>query len=78
LNSTKVTDAGLREIAGLKSIQSLELTQTAITDEGLQSLGALPKLNCLKLYGAKTTEKGRAKLQSALPKLRIFWSENDR
>jgi hypothetical protein len=38
-----VTDAGLKELAGLKSLQSLDLSRTKVTDAGLKELQkALP------------------------------------
>jgi hypothetical protein len=33
-----VTDAGLKELAGLKSLQALDLTFTKVTDAGLKEL----------------------------------------
>jgi hypothetical protein len=43
LQSTQVTDAGLKELAGLKSLQLLKLSGTQVTDAGLQELRkALP------------------------------------
>ena len=38
-----MTDAGLKELAGLKSLQSLNLHSTKVTDAGLKELQkALP------------------------------------
>jgi hypothetical protein len=43
LGSTQITDAGLKELAGLKSLHSLELFNTPVTDAGLKELQkALP------------------------------------
>ena len=36
LSQTAVTDAGLKELAGLKNLQALELYQTQVTDAGLK------------------------------------------
>ena len=44
LNSTKVTDAGLKELAGLKSLQALYLNNTQVTDAGLKELAGLEEL----------------------------------
>ena len=42
---TEVTDAGLKELAGLKQLQSLDLIRTQVTDEGVRQLRkALPDL----------------------------------
>jgi internalin A len=49
LASTKVTDAGLKELAGLKSLQSLVLVGTKVTPTGVAELRkALPKLLILE------------------------------
>ena len=34
--STRVTDAGVKELAGLKSLQTLDLRDTQVTDAGLK------------------------------------------
>ena len=44
LGFTKVTDAGLKELAGLKSLQSLNLGHTKVTDAGLKALAGLKDL----------------------------------
>ena len=38
-NDTKVTDAGLKELAGLKGLQLLYLSSTQVTDAGLKEAG---------------------------------------
>ena len=49
LRSTKVTDAGLEHLKGLKSLVQLDLNSTKVTDEGVEKLQkALP--NC-EIYG---------------------------
>jgi hypothetical protein len=43
LSGTRVTDAGLKELAGLKGLQTLHLGGTRVTDAGLRELQeALP------------------------------------
>jgi internalin A len=39
---------GLKELAGLKSLQSLELSNTQVTDAGLKELAELKSLLSLK------------------------------
>jgi len=34
LRNTKVTDAALKELVGLKGLQYLDLSRTTVTDEG--------------------------------------------
>ena len=44
LSNTKVTDAGLKELAALKSLTDLNLSNTKVTDAGLKELQkALPQ-----------------------------------
>ena len=44
LSNTKVTDAGLKELAALKSLTQLDLGNTPVTDAGIKELQqALPK-----------------------------------
>ena len=38
VSQTTVTGAGLKELAALKSLQTLDLTQTQVTDAGLKEL----------------------------------------
>jgi hypothetical protein len=60
--SREVTDAGLRHLAGLPSLEYLDLTATAITDAGLQVLRHLPRLRTLSLAWNRVTETGIAVL----------------
>ena len=53
-----VTDAGLKELAGLKHLTSLRLNQTKVTDAGLKHLAALPNLAVLSLDESKVTDAG--------------------
>jgi hypothetical protein len=38
LDDTKITNAGLNELAGLKSLRRLSLTGTGVTDGGIAKL----------------------------------------
>ncbi len=58
LAGTKITDAGLAKLAGLKSLEKLHLEKTGITDAGLAHLAGLSKLTYLNLYGTKITDAG--------------------
>ncbi len=49
LDDTKVTDEGLKELAGLKSLQALVLSETPVTDAGLKALAELKSLQSLDL-----------------------------
>ena len=71
LHTTKITDAGLKEVAKLQQLTHLYLGDTQITDEGLKEVAKLKKLTILYLYGTKVTDAGVAELKKALPKCEI-------
>ena len=71
LSGTDVTDAGLKDLAGLKQLQWLNLTKTQVTDAGLKHLAGLKQLRLLLLTNTKVTDKGIADLKKALPNLVI-------
>ncbi|MCI0462651.1 MAG: hypothetical protein L0Z62_37355, partial [Gemmataceae bacterium] len=58
LSGSKVTDAGLKELAALKHLQWLDLDQTKVTDAGLKELAALKQLQTLSLSRTKVTDAG--------------------
>ncbi|HVS37946.1 MAG TPA: hypothetical protein VMS17_20470 [Gemmataceae bacterium] len=63
-----MTDAGLKELAGLKQLQALYIGDTAVTDAGLKELAALKQLKRLDLVHCKgVTDAGVAELKKALP-----------
>ena len=66
-NNTKVTDAGLKELAGLNNLQTLELAFTGVSDAGLKHLAGLKSLQSLNLRKTPVTDAGVKELQKALP-----------
>jgi len=72
LARTKVTDAGLAGIAGMKNLTELHLENTGIGDAGLDHVKGLTGLEYLNLYGTKVTDAGLAKL-SGLTKLKSLY-----
>ena len=67
LSRTKITDAGLKEVARMQKIIILDLTATKITDAGLKEVAKLQSLESLWMNGTKITDAGLkevAKLQS--------------
>ena len=50
LTGTTVTEAGLKELAGLKNLQALRLADTQVTNAGLKELAGLKNLQLLDLY----------------------------
>jgi len=65
LARTKVTDAGLKTLAGFHNLRSIDLSYTAITSANLGELTALPHLYKLNLTGTAIDASGLAKLRSA-------------
>jgi hypothetical protein len=66
-----VTDAGLRELAGLRNLTWLDLRDTRVTDAGLKELAGLKNLATLLLQDTKVTDAGVAELLKALPNCSI-------
>src|SRR5260370_5763137 len=62
LTGSKVTDAGLKELAGLKSLQSLAIGGTHVTDAGLKELAGLESLQTLDLGDTPVTDAGLKEL----------------
>lgn len=72
LDLLQVTDAGLKELAGFKSLHTLKLSSTKVTDTGLKELAGLKNLQKLFLTEAKVTDAGVGELRKALPACTIF------
>jgi internalin A len=66
-----VTDAGLKELAALKQLQTLYLRGRSVTDAGLKEMAALKQLQTLCLYNTEVTDAGVAELRKALPSCQI-------
>jgi len=71
LENTAITDAGLARLNRLTNLNYLNLYGTAVTDSGLDQLKQLTDLQSLYLWQTKVTSNGVAKLQTALPELKI-------
>ncbi len=78
VRGTRITDAGLRHLDGLKELSRLNLTDTSITDEGLRHLEAMNSLRKLNLEGTRVTWAGVARLRLALPEVEIEVGELER
>lgn len=72
LARTKVTDAGLAALSGMKNLTELHLENTGITDAGVEHLKGLTSLEYLNLYNTKVTDAGAQKL-AALSKLKALY-----
>jgi hypothetical protein len=71
LGGWRVTDAGLKELAGQEDLRVLNLQGTAVTDAGLKELSGLGSLQSLDLSRTKVTKEGVGRLAKELPKCRI-------
>jgi mono/diheme cytochrome c family protein len=69
---SKVTDGGLKALAGMKHLKELHLEGTAISDAGLDQLKGLAELEYINLYNTKVTDAGLAKL-AVLTKLKAIY-----
>jgi RNA polymerase sigma factor (sigma-70 family) len=67
----RVDDAGLRQLAKLKSLRALYLANNKVTDAGLAELKALTSLRRLDLWHTRVTDAGVADLRKALPALEV-------
>jgi hypothetical protein len=57
-----MTNAGLKQLAGLKSLKALRLGSTQVTDLGLKELAGLKNLQWLDLLYTKVTDAGLKEL----------------
>jgi internalin A len=64
LGFTQITDAGLKELAGLKNLQSLHIFNTKISGNGLKELSELNNLQDLDLLSTQVTDAGLKVLAS--------------
>jgi hypothetical protein len=72
LGRTKITDAGLKSLAGFVNLRRLDLTRTAVTSAGLAALGSLKALETLNLTDTAVDGTGMTHLQT-MPALRRVW-----
>jgi internalin A len=61
----------VKELAGLKTLQALELGGTQVTDAGLKHLAGLKDLQTLDLSNTPVTAAGEKELRKALPGCQI-------
>ena len=67
LNETRVSDAGLVHLVGLRRLRHLALEDTDISDAGIVHLKKLKQLEGLATSGTRITPAGVAELRRALP-----------
>ena len=71
LSITKVTDAGLEQLAKFPNLRKLNLASTLVSDTGMRHLTALKSLRSLDLSGTRVTGAGLNHLES-LPELKTL------
>jgi len=59
----KISDAGLRHIVTIQSLEKLRLSGTKLTDNGVMLISSLTNLNLLDLGGIRITDKTLRTLQ---------------
>ncbi len=59
-----VTDAGLRHLSSLTSLERLDLRDSAVTDAGVVHLRSMPNLDSLDLSGSGVSDAGLADLRN--------------
>jgi hypothetical protein len=67
----RITDAGLAELRGLRTLKGIELSGTDVTDECVTYLLEMPHLSWIYLNGTKVTGAGMARL-ATLEDLRML------
>jgi len=67
LGFRQITDAALKHLSGLASLERLCLVDILVTDAGLKHLIGLSGLRHLNLIGTKVTDIGHENLKAALP-----------
>lgn len=72
LGGTKVTDAGLAHVAGMKRLTRLHLERTAITDAGLACVSKLRHLEYLNLYSTAVSDAGLQHLRRLARLQKLF------
>ncbi len=69
---TDITDAGLESLVKCSNLKVLDLRLTGVTDEGIDTLAKIESLERVDFRHSRVTPLGAAKLQAALPNVRIW------
>ena len=76
--SPRLTDAALRNLSEVKSLEEISLTETWLTYEGgFKHLAALPRLKKLSIPKVIASEEDVNKLKADLPNLVVEWTQPD-
>ena len=69
----QLTDAGFKELAGLKNLQALDIGYSNITDAGLKEVAGIGSLQTLNLWGDKEITETGLKELARLPSLQNLY-----
>jgi Leucine-rich repeat (LRR) protein len=67
----RITDEGLKSLAGMANLRTLLLVRCEVTNDGLQHLRGLANLELLDVSGTKVTESGAKQFAQSLPKCKV-------
>jgi hypothetical protein len=73
LNGSKVTDAGMKHLAGLSKLWCLESEWVDIGDEGLVALRDLRRLEILRVTQSRVTNEGIKRITPVVKNLKELW-----
>jgi hypothetical protein len=67
-----MTDAGLKHLAGLADLASVDLNNTNITDASVETLANFKRLTAVRVNITQITADGAKKLAALRPDIQIF------
>jgi hypothetical protein len=67
----KLNNGDLKELAGLRSLERLDLRRSDLTDEGLMQLTALKSLKTLDVSYTKVSDSGAKAFEGAVPACKL-------
>ncbi len=69
---SSITDAGLKHLGTMTTLESLDLSGSKITDAGLEHFKSLRNLELLNLDHTEISQKAATAFQRAMPKVRMI------
>jgi hypothetical protein len=72
LSETPITDAGLKELRGVKRLAFLNLSSTQVTDLGIRDLIDCPNLVRIDLRNTRVTQRAASEVSRAVPGRQIL------
>jgi hypothetical protein len=72
LNSTSLSDNGVKSLSGLEKLEVLDLGDTNVSDASVAIVGKMQTLRKLNVSETRMTEKGVQQLRQLIPKCRVI------